>query len=68
MYILTSKERKGVYLIMQHMTGIPAISYFFSSLKPFTEPRSFYRCFCRSISITTIGFSVQTIKGEGRPS
>jgi hypothetical protein len=30
MYILNSKARKVLYLMIQHITGIPAISYFSS--------------------------------------
>jgi hypothetical protein len=67
---LNSKARKVVYLMMQHITGIPRISYFFSSLEDTILPKtcSFYRCFVEALSLQTLGFSVQTIKGEGRLS
>jgi hypothetical protein len=65
MYISNSKARKVVYLMMQHITGIPQ-SAFFSSLEDtiLPKPRSFYRCFVEALSLQTLGFSVQTIKGK----
>jgi hypothetical protein len=50
--------------MMQHMTGIPAISYFSSLKLYFTEnPVRFIDAFV-VLALQTIGFSVQTIKGK----
>jgi transposase len=57
--------------MIQHITGIRAISYFFSSLQDIILPENparFIDAFVESISLQTLGFSVQTIKRKGRPS
>jgi hypothetical protein len=66
MYISNNKARKVVYLVMQHITGIRAISYFFLVYKThFTgKSRSFIDAFVEALSLQTLGFSVQTIKGK----
>jgi hypothetical protein len=50
--------------MMQHITGIPRNQLFFSSLEDTILPESsFYRCFCRSIIITNLGFLFK-LKGK----
>jgi transposase len=57
--------------MIQHITGIPRNQLFFSSLQDIILPENparFIDAFVESIALQTLGFSVQTIKGEGRPS
>jgi hypothetical protein len=71
MYILTSKARKVLYLMIQHITGIPRNQFFFSSLEDTIlseNPVRFIDAFVEVLSLQILGFSVQTIKREGRPS
>jgi transposase len=71
MYISNIKARKVTYLIMQDITGIPRNQLFFSSLKDTILPEnhvSFIDAFVEALSLETLGFSVQTIRGEGRSS
>jgi hypothetical protein len=66
MYISNSKARKVVYLMMQHITGISQ-SAFFSSLEDTILPENpvrFIDAFVEALSLQTLGFSVQTIKGR----
>jgi hypothetical protein len=69
-YIWNIKARKVVYLMMQHITGIPRNQMFFSSLEDTILPENpaVLSMLCRSIILETLGFSVQSIKAEGRPS
>jgi hypothetical protein len=56
---------------MQRMTGIPRNQVFFSSLEDTILPENsvrFIDAFVEALSLETLDFSVQTIKGEGRPS
>jgi hypothetical protein len=64
MYISNSKARKVVYLMMQHITGIPRNQLFFSSLEDtiLPENRSFYRCFVEALSLQTLGFLFKPLK------
>jgi hypothetical protein len=66
MYISNSKARKVVYLVMQHITGIPRNQLFFSSLEDILpeNPVRFIDAFVEALSLQTLGFSVQTIKGK----
>jgi transposase len=71
MYISNNKTRKVVCVMIQHITGIPRNQLFFSSLQDIILPENparFIDAFVESIALQTLGFSVQTIKGEGRPS
>jgi hypothetical protein len=63
MYILTSKERKVVYIMMQHVR-IPCNQFFFSSLKSFYQNPVRFIDVVEVLALQTIGFSVQTIKGS----
>jgi transposase len=63
--------RKVVYLKMQHITGIPRNQMVFSSLEDTILPDNpvrFIDAFVEALGLTAIGFKVQTIKSEGRPS
>jgi transposase len=65
------KGRKVVYLIMQHITGIPRNQMCFSSLEDTISaenPVRFVDAFIEGIELSSVGFSVQSIKAEGRPS
>lgn len=56
---------------MQHITGIPRNQMFFSSLEDTISqdnPIRFIDAFVETISLKSLGFTVQTIKTEGRPS
>jgi hypothetical protein len=54
---------------MQRMTGIPRNQVFFSSLEDTILPETpFVLSMLEALSLETLDFSVQTIKGEGRPS
>jgi transposase len=56
---------------MQHITGIPRNQLFFSSLEDTILPENpvrFIDAFVEALALQTLGFSVQTIKREGRPS
>ena len=56
---------------MQHITGIPRNQMFFSSLEnPISpdNPIRFIDAFVDILALHSLGFSVQTIKNEGRPS
>ena len=69
--IILVKGRKVVYLIMQHITGIPRNQMCFSSLEDTISsenPIRFIDAFVAALSLEALGFSVQTIKTEGRPS
>ena len=69
--IILLKGRKVVYLIMQHITGIPRNQMCFSSLEDTISsenPIRFIDAFVAALSLEALGFSVQTIKTEGRPS
>jgi transposase len=69
MYISNNKTRKVVCVMIQHITESRAISYF-SSLQDILpeNPARFIDAFVESISLQTLGFSVQTIKRKGRLS
>jgi hypothetical protein len=69
MYISNSKARKVVYLVMQHTYRNPRNQMFFSSLEDtisLENPVRFIDAFVEALSLQTLGFSVQTIKREGR--
>ncbi|SHF79116.1 hypothetical protein SAMN05444396_101410 [Flavobacterium segetis] len=73
--IILVKGRKVVYLIMQHITGIPRNQIYFyheaSGLEDIISsenPIRFIDAFVAASSLEALGFSVQTIKSEGRPS
>lgn len=56
---------------MQHITGIPRNQMSFSSLEDSisaTNPIRFIDAFVEHIDLKTLGFVVQTLKKEGRPS
>ena len=56
---------------MQHIIGIPRNQMFFSSLEnPISpdNPIRFIDAFVDILALHSLGFSVQTIKNEGRPS
>lgn len=56
---------------MQHITGLPRNQMVFSSLEDTILPENpvrFIDAFVEALSLETLGFSVQSIKGEGRPS
>ena len=56
---------------MQHITGIPRNQMCFSSLEDTISPENpirFIDAFVETIALESLGFSVQTIKIEGRPS
>ena len=56
---------------MQHITGIPRNQMYFSSLEDTISPENpirFIDAFVETIALESLGFSVQTIKIEGRPS
>jgi transposase len=57
--------------MMQHITGIPRNQMVFSSLEDTILPENpvrFIDAFVEALSLHTLGFSIQTIKTEGRPS
>jgi transposase len=57
--------------MMQHITGIPRNQIVFSSLEDTILPENpvrFVDTFVEAVSLHTLGFSIQTIKIEGRPS
>jgi hypothetical protein len=52
--------------MMQHITGIPRNQLFFSSLEDTILPENpvrFIDAFVEALSLQTLGFSVQNIKG-----
>ncbi|WP_243698933.1 IS1182 family transposase [Flavobacterium sandaracinum] len=56
---------------MQHITGIPRNQLFFSSLEDsisLENPVRFVEAFVEALDLGSLGFTVQTIKTEGRPS
>lgn len=56
---------------MQHITGISRHQLHFSSLEDTISPDNqvrFIDAFVESLELSKIGFSVRTLKGEGRPS
>ncbi len=56
---------------MQHITGIPRNQMVFSSLEDTILPDNpvrFIDAFVAALSLEALGFSVKTIKTEGRPS
>jgi len=56
---------------MQHITGLPRNQMVFSSLEDTILPENpvrFIDAFVEALSLETLGFSVQSIKAEGRPS
>ena len=56
---------------MQHISGIPRNQMCFSSLEDTISsenPIRFIDAFVAALSLETLGFSVQTIKTEVRPS
>ena len=56
---------------MQHITGIPRNQMSFSSLEDTISkdnPVGFIDAFVEALSLESLGFSVRTIKTEGRPS
>ena len=62
---------KFVYLTMQHITGIARNQMVFSSLEDsILEDNSvrFIETFVENIDLKALGFELQTIKSEGRPS
>jgi hypothetical protein len=57
--------------MMQHLTGIPRNQMLFSSLEDTILPENalrFIDAFVEALSLHTLGFSIQTLKTEGRPS
>mgnify|MGYP000624275562 CR=1 FL=1 len=57
--------------MMQHITGIPRNQMVFSSLEEMILPDNpvrFVDAFVEAFSIQTLGFKIQTLKTEGRPS
>ncbi|WP_225876755.1 transposase, partial [Flavobacterium muglaense] len=57
--------------MMQHITGIPRNQMVFSSLEDMILPDNpvrFVDAFVEALSIQTLGFKIQTLKTEGRPS
>uniref|UniRef100_UPI001E35C422 IS1182 family transposase n=1 Tax=Flavobacterium sp. ACAM 123 TaxID=1189620 RepID=UPI001E35C422 len=57
--------------MMQHITGIPRNQLVFISLEDTILPENpvrFIDAFVEALSLHTLGFSVQTLKTEGRPS
>jgi hypothetical protein len=57
--------------MMQHITGMPRNQMVFSSLEDTILPENpvrFIDAFVEALSLHTLGFSIQTIKTEGRPS
>ncbi|MFD2907410.1 transposase [Flavobacterium ardleyense] len=57
--------------MMQHITGIPRNQICFSSLEDTISsenPIRFIHTFVGALSLEALGFSVQTVKSEGRPS
>ena len=63
--------RKVVFLSMQHISGIPRNQIRFSSLEDsisLENPIRFIDAFIEALALKSLGFSVQTIKSEGRPS
>lgn len=57
--------------MMQHITGIPRNQMVFSGLEDTILPENpvrFIDAFVKALSLETLGFSVQSIKAEGRPS
>jgi transposase len=57
--------------MMQHITGIPRNQMVFSSLEDTILPENpvrFVDAFVEALSLQSLGFSIQTIKSEGRPS
>jgi len=57
--------------MMQHITGIPRNQIVFSSLEDTILPENpvrFIDAFVEALSLETLGFCVQSIKSEGRPS
>jgi transposase len=64
-------RQKSCIFYKQHTTGIPRYQMFFSSLEDTILPENpvrFIEAFVEALSLHTLGFSVQTIKTEGRPS
>ena len=56
---------------MQHITGIPRNQMSFSSLEDLislNNPVRFVDAFVDSLSLVSLGFKIQTLKTEGRPS
>jgi transposase len=56
---------------MQHITGIPRKSNEFSSLEDLislNNPVRFVDAFVDALSLVALGFKIQTLKTEGRPS
>jgi hypothetical protein len=56
---------------MQHITGIRRNQMVFSSLEDTIlreNPVRFINAFVEALSLKTLGFSIQTIKTEGRPN
>jgi transposase len=56
---------------MQHITGIPRNQMVFSSLEDTISPNNpvrFVDAFVDSLSLVALGFKIQTLKAEGRPS
>lgn len=57
--------------MMQHITGIPRNQMVFSSLEDTISsenPVRFVDAFVDALSLQTLGFTIQTLKTEGRPS
>ena len=66
--IILLKGRKVVYLIMQHITGIPRNQMCFSSLEDTISsenPIRFIDAFVAALSFEALSFSVKTIKTKG---
>jgi transposase len=56
---------------MQHITGIPRNQMVFSSLEDTISPNNpvrFVDAFVDALSLVALGFKIQTLKAEGRPS
>jgi hypothetical protein len=65
MYISNSKARKVVYLMMQHITGIPRNQLFFSSLEDTILPENpFVLSMLEALSLQTLGFLFKPLKGR----
>jgi transposase len=57
--------------MMQHITDLPRNQLFFSAFEDTILPEnpvSLIDTFVEALSLQTLSFTVQTIKGEGRPS
>jgi hypothetical protein len=66
-FLSNSKARKLVYLMMQHITGIPRNQLFFSSLEDTILPENPVRsidAFVEALALQTLGFLFKPLKGR----